>query len=251
MPQGSVLGPILLNFYINDLFLFIEEATLYNYADDNTLAFFSKTLSYLSGVLKEETGVALNWLKENQMIANPEKNHAILIKKDQTNLSEENLNFKGEQIKSEETVRLLGLDLDHKLNFEKHISEICRKAASQLNVLKRLKRFVAFNGKKILLHGFIYSNFDYCPLLWYFSSVHSLQKIERIQERALRFLYNDQLSSYGGLLSKSGRCTLHVFRIKLLCIEIFKSLNKLNPFFMRDIIIVKSSSYVLREANNL
>ena len=65
-------------------------------------------------------------------------------------------------------------------------------------------------------------NFDYFPLVWYFSSVHSLQKIERIQEHAPRFLYNDQVSSYDDLLSKSGRCNMHVSRIKLLCISISK-----------------------------
>ena len=70
------------------------------------LTFFSKTLSHFIGVLEEEAGVILNWLKGNQMIANPEKFHAVLIKKDQTNLSLENL--KGEQVKSEETVKLLG-----------------------------------------------------------------------------------------------------------------------------------------------
>ena len=93
MPQGSVLGLILFNFHINNLFLFIKEATLYNYADDNTLASFSKTLSHLIGVLEEETGVALNWVKEHQMIANPEICHTTLIKKDQTNINGENLNI--------------------------------------------------------------------------------------------------------------------------------------------------------------
>ena len=66
---------------------------------------FSKTLSYLIGILEEEAGLAVNWLKQNQMIANPEKFHAMLIKKDQTNLSGENLNIKGEQMKPEETVK--------------------------------------------------------------------------------------------------------------------------------------------------
>ena len=108
------------------------------------------------------------------------------------------------------TKRLKTTDLDCKISFGKYISEICRKAASQLNVLKRLKRFVAFVVKKILVQNFIYLNFDYCPLVWYFSPASSLQKIEKIRERALRFLYNDLLISYDDLLSKSGRCTLHV-----------------------------------------
>ena len=251
VPHGSVLSPILFNVYINDLFLFIKQATLHNYANDNTLAYFSKTLSDLTGVLEEEARIALTWLKQNQMICNPEKFHAPLIKKDQTNTCGEDVNIQGKMIKSEETVKLLGIQLDYKLNFEQYISELCRKAASQLNVLKRLKQFIGFNDRKILAQSFVYSNFNYCPLVWSFSSAKSLQKIEKIQERALRFLYTDHLSSYGELLEKSERCTIHVSRLRVLCIEIFKTLMHLSPSFMSDIFKMKSSRYSSRNPYNL
>ena len=177
------MDPILFNFNINDLFLFVKEATLHNYADDNTLAYFSKTLSNLIEVLEEEAGVALTSLKQNQMIAYPEKFHALLIKKDQTNTSGQNFNIQGKMFKSEETVKLLGIHLECKLNFQQHISELFRKAATQLNVLKRLKRFIGFDEKKILVQSSVYSNFGY----WYLSSAKSLQKIEKFKNVPLDF----------------------------------------------------------------
>ena len=96
-----MLGPILFNFYINDLFLFIKQATLYNYADDNTLAYFCKSMPDLINIMEKETGVALNWLKQNEMIANPEKFHVLLLRKNQTNTSGEQININGKIIQSQ------------------------------------------------------------------------------------------------------------------------------------------------------
>ena len=207
---------------------------LYNYADDNTLAYFSKTMPDLVDTLEKETGVALSWLKQNEMIANPEKFHAILLWKDQTSTSGEQTNIDGEIINSEETVKLLGVTLDYQLDFDPHISYICKKARTQLNALQRFKLLISFKEKKVF-----FSHFEYCPLVWYFSTSKSLQNIEKLHERALRFLYNDHTSSYNDLLLKSDRCMMLISRQRALCIEIFKTVNKLNPPFVQ----IKFSNY--------
>ena len=69
--------------------------------------------------------------------------------------------------------------------------------------------------------------------MWYFSSASALQKMEKIQERALRFLYNDPFTSYNHLLLKSERCTMLASRLRVLCIKVFKTMNGINPFFMQ------------------
>ena len=151
---------------------------MYNYADDNTLAFFSKSLPDLANVLENEADNTLSWLEQKEMIANPNKFHALFVKKDQTNTCGINLDFQGHSIKSEETVKLLRVTLDYKLNFDPQIVIPRKKAAAQLNVLKQPKSFIKV---------FVYSNFNHCPLVWYFSFSKSLQIIERTKESALRF----------------------------------------------------------------
>ena len=130
------------------------------------------------------------------MIGNPEKFHALLAKNDRTDTTGHSTSIQGNTVKSEASVKLLGVNLDHQLNFDLHISDLCKKAATQLNVLTRLKPFLGFAEKRVLVQSFVFSNFNYCPLVWFFSSARSMDKIEKRQERALRFIYDDHDSSH-------------------------------------------------------
>ena len=104
----------------------------------------------------------------------------------------------------EQSVRLLGIDLNNQLNFNLHIRKICASAFNQLNALIRLKGFLGSGEKKVLINSFILSNFDFCPLVCFISSAKSLSNIENLQiYNVLRFLFNDNHSSYEELLKKS------------------------------------------------
>ena len=105
-------------------------------------------------------------------------------------------------IKCEDVVKLLGVDIYYQLNFDQDISNLCRKAGQQLYVLKRLSSFLSRLNKLKFFHTFILSNFNNCPLAWHFCSESNSKMLEKIQERALRFVYDDFESTYEGLLIK-------------------------------------------------
>ncbi len=65
-------------------------------------------------------------------------------------------------------------------------------------------------------------NFNYCPIVWHFCGKVNAKKIEKIQERVLRFMFNDKNSSYSSLLEKCGYNTLLIRRIKSIATEVFK-----------------------------
>ena len=69
-------------------------------------------------VWRTKANVALTWLEQNEVIANPEKFHALIVRKDRKDTSGQNIDFQGHEIKSEETVKFLGVTLDNKLIFD-------------------------------------------------------------------------------------------------------------------------------------
>ncbi len=82
-------------------------------------------------------------------------------------------------------------------------------------------------------------------MVWHFCGKASTKKIELMQERALRFLLNDQKSTYLQLLEKCNYITMLIRRIKTIAMEVFKSLHDLNPYFMKEMFNIKELKYSL------
>ena len=95
------------------------------------------------------------------------------------------------------------------------------------------------------------SNFNYCPLVWMFSNATSLKKIENLQKRALRFLYNNFLLTYEELLDKSNSSTRNVKRLRFLCVEIYKTIKTKHPSFMKQIFEIRETNRNVREKYQL
>ena len=96
---------------------------MHNNADHNTLTAFLNSVPNLVRILEQELNVATDWLEKNQMIANPDKFHAVLVTKGRDDTTGEKLMIQGEQIQSENAVRLLGVKIYRSL---KVISSLLR-----------------------------------------------------------------------------------------------------------------------------
>ena len=120
--QGSILGLLLFNIYISDIFYDINDCDIASCADDNTPYASSSNLDALINKLEESTNNLFQWFRNNHMKANADKCHLLVTGnyKVSANINE----FEIERSKKE---KLMGISIDARLSFEQDITSLCKK----------------------------------------------------------------------------------------------------------------------------
>ena len=113
------------------------------------------------------------------------------------------INVQGTGIESLDSIKLLGVTIDNKLNFSEHINMTCKKANQRIGVLMRLKNLVPTIAKLHLFKAAILPHLTYCHLTWHFCCLSDKRKLERTLERGLRAVFRDSKSTYEELLKKA------------------------------------------------
>ena len=141
VPPGSILGPLLFNIFLCNLFLFLHDIPVANYADDNTPYCTGLKVSDVLIKLENAAETLLQWLKDNIIKPNPDKYHLLI-----SNTKESfQIKIGNETVSISKYEKLLGVKVHHELNFNEHVSSLCKKASQKLNAVSRIPSCILYD----------------------------------------------------------------------------------------------------------
>ena len=256
VPQGSLIGPLLFLIYINDLPNCLSKALPRMYADDTSISIAASSLPELESALNTELAYLHEWLNVNKLSLNITKTKLMSIGSRQrlsatTTAHSLTVQIKGHEIHRVPHTKSLGVHIDQNLSWSKHLNETAKIVSSGIGALKRLRPFICEDTAMLLYRALIEPYFDHCCPVWDGLSNELADKLQKLQNRAIRVITkSDHYSSATALLGELGWDNLCTRRKKQKLKLMFKTLNGQSPEYLKGLFMPFSTDYGLRNIDN-
>ena len=227
--------------YLN-IFQGVPQGSIMSYADDSTSYVCSENVDVTQGKLEEIGKVLFEWFSNNLLKGNADQFHLILSTDEPFSINVDN-----EVIKNSNNKKLLGMNLNNRLGFVTHVTNISKRVSKKLHALTRISQYINIHKRRMTMKAFIATKFGYCMDIC-MSKLNS--RVNKLHERTLRIVYQDYASSFTELLEKDNSTTMHSRNIQLLATELFKVNNKMSPPLVNEIFVENAQHYYdLRKKN--
>ena len=168
VPQGSVLGPLLFNIYVNSLLTCVKKCRMILYADDAVLIYAASTLDSLQDAFVLDFKLMCDWYTANRLSLNVKKTKMMLAGSRTMLSTFQNFEFEldGEPVSRVSEFKYLGIMLDEKWNWKSHISNLSQKLGYRLSVFNRILHLLDKNARLAYYNGLVLPHLDYADTVW-------------------------------------------------------------------------------------
>ena len=187
VPQGSILGPLLFNLYVNDLVNINIGCHFFMYADDTAIFFNHHNAEILQTMINTTMPKISEWLDANYLTLNTSKTLFQIYSNHKHSLSLD-VSINGVNIKQVNTIKYLGILIDSDMKFASHINCITNVISRNLGIIARTRQFVQTTQLLQLYHSLIEPYINYCCFVWGSTYKSQINKLVVLQKRAMRII---------------------------------------------------------------
>ena len=187
VPQGSILGPLLFLIYINDL----PESTNFFiklFADDTFLCAQNKNFKALENEVNTELAKVSDWLVANKLTLNIKKSKFMIFSNKKKDRHELSVKINNKPLEKCSYYKYLGIIIDEKLNWGKHVEYVCKKVSKACGALAKIRHCASFDLLKEIYYALFYSYVRYGVSIWGNASPNVLTPLKVLNHRAARIM---------------------------------------------------------------
>ena len=247
VPQGSVLGPLLFLVYINDLEDGIKSIVKF-FADDTSIFSIVRDPSKSAEDLNHDLSIISKWAHQWKMSFNPDQSkqaEEIIFSQKRKNVFHPPLYFNNFEVKRVDDHKHLGLILDSKLSFTKHINEKIETARKGIGIIKHLAPYVPLKSRDQIYKMYVRPHLDYCDIIFHIPEIQSdfdssltlnyqMNALERTQyQAALAVSGTWKGTNRDKIYEELGWETLHHRRFFRRLIQFYKIMNNITPEYLK------------------
>ena len=229
VPQGSILGPLLFLFYINDLATVSRNSLPILFADDTNIFSTGKNLSELRESLNEDLVNIEEWLRCNRLSLNVLKTNYMIFTTKNKLSHDVDISVNNVRIERVYVTKFLGVQIDSKLNWKNHIEYTCKKC---IGIISKARRKLHRSSLISLYYSFAFPYFIHCNHVWGNTYNTNLESIVRVQKKLVRII---TCSSYRAhtepLMTANNLLSIADINVYMTCIFVYQCLHDNIPNF--------------------